>query len=137
MAQKPSIPKGTRDFSPAEMVDAGTAVFTLLDVSRMEVVADIPAKTYMNRGNIGAVTCRQSQSDGRIFPMQIVSIVPKADSNQLYRMRLSFGTAADSRITPGMNVEVSLKMLADSTQSARSSATIMPTVSGCFRQTRP
>lgn len=105
------------NFSPAEMVDAGTAVFTLLDVSRMEVVADIPAKTYMNRGNIGAVTCRQSQSGGRIFPMQIVSIVPKADSNQLYRMRLSFGTAADSRITPGMNVEVSLKMLADSTQS--------------------
>lgn len=41
-------------FSPAEMVDAGTALFTLLDVSRLEVEISIPAGEYLRRDRFTA-----------------------------------------------------------------------------------
>ena len=37
------------NFSPAEMVDAGTAVLSLMNTSQMEVVTDIPAEIYLMR----------------------------------------------------------------------------------------
>lgn len=101
------------NFAPAEMVDAGTAVFTLLDMGRMEVVCDIPANLYMDRGLFTRFSCRSAHIPGREIPLQLISIVPKADGNQLYRMHFALGSDAGSRITPGMNVEVSIGMAGD------------------------
>ncbi len=101
------------NFSPAEMVDAGTALFTLLDVSRMEVVADIPVAEYQQRDRFTRYFCQVAGSEGEL-PMQLLSLTPKADGNQLYQLRLAFVGLPDKQLTAGMNVEVGIVM-ADTT----------------------
>ena len=61
------------NFSPAEMVDAGTALFTLLDVSRMEVVADIPVAEYQQRDRFTRYFSRVAGSASEL-PMQLLSL---------------------------------------------------------------
>lgn len=101
------------NFSPAEMVDAGTALFTLLDVSRMEVVADIPVAEYQQRDRFTRYFSRVAGSASEL-PMQLLSLTPKADGNQLYQLRLAFVGLPDKQLTAGMNVEVGIVM-ADTT----------------------
>lgn len=101
------------NFSPAEMVDAGTALFTLLDVSRMEVVADIPVAEYQQRDRFTRYFSRVAGSASEL-PMQLLSLTPKADGNQLYQLRLDFVGQPDKQLTAGMNVEVGIVM-ADTT----------------------
>lgn len=101
------------NFSPAEMVDAGTALFTLLDVSRMEVVADIPVAEYQQRDRSTRYFSRVAGSASEL-PMQLLSLTPKADGNQLYQLRLAFVGQPDKQLTAGMNVEVGIVM-ADTT----------------------
>ena len=93
-------------YDASEMVDAGTPLFSLLDVSRMEVEVEIPAAEYMQHNNWSEFTCTTSYTGDDVFPLQLVSIVPKADNSQLYRMRLSFTGTADKRLTAGMNAMV-------------------------------
>ncbi len=93
------------NFSAGEMVDAGTAVFTLLDVSQKTVVVDIPVSLCLNRENIKGIYCSTSHSPATEYGMTVLSIVPKADGNQLYRMKLGF-KGESKTLTPGMNVTV-------------------------------
>lgn len=102
------------NFSPAEMVDAGTAVFQLLDVSQLEVVADIPAKAYTDRSRFARFSCTTAFTGEEELPMTLTSLTPKADNNQLYRMRLAFASQPDKRMTAGMNVEVCIRITDDS-----------------------
>ena len=95
------------NFSPAEMVDAGTALFTLLDVSHMEVAADIPAGEYRQRDLFTRCYCKAAGIEEE-FPMKLSSITPKADGNQLYQLRLTFAGQPDKRLTAGMNVEIGI-----------------------------
>lgn len=99
------------NFSPSEMVDAGTAVMTLMDVSQMEVVADIPAEIYQQREQVMDYTCSVSGAgQTAVWPMRLLSLLPRADGNQLYRLRLAFEGKTDRSLTAGMNVEVRLRM---------------------------
>lgn len=95
------------NFSPAEMVDAGTALFTLLDVSQMEVVADIPLNEYKQRDYFIRYYCKAAGVVGEL-PMTLLGFTPKADGNQLYQLRLTFEEYPDEQITAGMNVEVGI-----------------------------
>mgnify|MGYP003204415176 CR=1 FL=1 len=95
------------NFSPAEMVDAGTALFTLLDVSYMEVVADIPADEYRQRNFFTRFYCKVAGIEEG-FPMKLSSYTPKADGNQLYQLRLIFDGQPDKRLTAGMNAEIGI-----------------------------
>ena len=112
------------NFSPAEMVDAGTAVFRLLDVSRLEVVADVPVKAYMDREQFTRFSCKTAYTEGKELPMTLISFTPKADNNQLYRMRFAFAEQPDKRVTAGMNVEVRIRVNTDSTGYALPLSTI-------------
>lgn len=93
------------NFSPAEMVDAGTAFATLLDVSHMEVEVDIPAVEYLRRDRFTHFACRAAGVAGEI-PMRLSGLPPKADGNQLYHLTLAFAAQPDRQLTAGMNVEV-------------------------------
>lgn len=95
------------NFSPAEMVDAGTALFTLLDVSHMEVAADIPVGEYRQRDLFTRFYCKAAGIEEE-FPMKLSGITPKADGNQLYQLRLTFAGQPDKRLTAGMNVEIGI-----------------------------
>lgn len=79
----------TVNFSPAEMVDAGTAFLTLLDVSRMEVEVDIPAVEYQRRDRFTRFACRAAGIGGDM-PLRLSGLPPKADGNQLYHLTLAF-----------------------------------------------
>ena len=100
------------NFSPSEMVDAGTPVFTLLDVSHMEVSADISVRDYMRRDRFASFSCLPADGGQRI-PMRLLSLTPKADGNQLYQLRLVFDDRTDRRLTAGMNVAVEIEVAAD------------------------
>lgn len=98
------------NFETAEMVDAGTPVFTLLDTRQMEVTVDIPASLHTQQNRINSITCRSVLSPEKKMTMHLVSIAPKADGNQLYKMTLEFDKKPGQEITPGMNVEVELRL---------------------------
>ncbi len=93
------------NFSPAEMVDAGTAFATLLDVSCMEVEVDIPAVEYLRRDRFTHFACRAAGIADEI-PLRLSGLPPKADGNQLYHLTLDFAAQPDRQLTAGMNVEV-------------------------------
>lgn len=98
------------NFAPAEMVDAGTAVFLLADVSRMEVEAYIPAADYRQRARIQSFACRLPGAEADC-PMTLLSLAPKADASQLYSLRLTFsGRHTGGLPTAGENVEVRLTL---------------------------
>ena len=95
------------NFSPAEMVDAGTALLSLLDVSRMEIEVDIPAGEYLQRDRFTHFACRAAGVGGEI-PLRLSGLPPKADCNQLYHLTLAFAAQPDRQLTAGMNVEVQI-----------------------------
>lgn len=98
------------NFSKAEMVDAGTPMFTFLDISHLEVKTDITTDAYRHIGSVTDYSCRTTSDTGetRTYHMEFLSISPKADGNQLYSLRLKFKDMPDRQITPGMNIEVLL-----------------------------
>ncbi|MDE7413407.1 MAG: efflux RND transporter periplasmic adaptor subunit [Muribaculaceae bacterium] len=106
------------NFSAGEMVDAGTAVFTLLDVSQKAVVVDIPVSLYLERNNIKGIYCGTTHSPSTEYAMTILSIVPKADGNQLYRMKLGF-KGESKTLTPGMNVNVRMEFNSTANENLR------------------
>ena len=95
------------NFSPAEMVNTGTALLTLLDVSHMEVVANIPASEYLSRDHFSRYYCSVAGID-KTFPMEMLSLTPKADGNQLYQLRLTFAEKPDNRLTAGLNAQIDI-----------------------------
>lgn len=103
------------NFAEAEMVDAGTAFVSLLDVSRMEVGLDIPVGEYLQRDLFARFAGRVAGIDGEL-PMRLRGMAPKADGNQLYHMILGFDTPAAGRLTAGMNIEVEITV-ADTTRN--------------------
>ena len=106
------------NFSAGEMVDAGTAVFNMLDVSQKSVVVDIPVSLYLERDQIKDIYCVTSHSRATEYAMTILSILPKADGNQLYRMKLGFKGESRS-LTPGMNVTVNLTLRSNGNNNVR------------------
>ena len=99
------------NFSPAEMVDAGTAMFTFLDVSHLEVKTDLPSNTFKNIDNVASYDCMvSSEKESQTYPMDFLSLSPKADGNQLYQLILKFRENPGKQITPGMNIGVRLSI---------------------------
>lgn len=108
------------NFSPAEMVDAGTAVLSLMNTSQMEVVTDIPAETYLMRDQVTEYSCHLDGTEqNHEWPMRLLSLLPQADGDQLYRLRLAFDRKPEQTITAGMNIEVRLRIAASSDQENR------------------
>ncbi|MCH5328624.1 MAG: efflux RND transporter periplasmic adaptor subunit [Coprobacter sp.] len=98
------------DFETAEMVNAGTPVITLLDVSHLEVEFYIPASLYPQQNSFSEFACHTSYAPLSEYDMKLISITPKADGNQLYKVRLQFAQPTEKTLTAGMNVEVNFKI---------------------------
>lgn len=93
------------NFSAAEMVDAGTAVFSLLDDSGLKVEFDAPValSPVLKSG----VSFFAKSSDGTsLIPLNLISVSPKADGNQLQTVTLAFATRPDYIVSAGMNTTV-------------------------------
>lgn len=97
-------------YSAAEIVDAGTPVFTLMTAGGMEVTCDIPASAYGERERFSGFSCRSPYLGDEPVPLRLIGIIPKANSSQLYRMNLAFASNQAKSVTAGMNVEVTIEM---------------------------
>lgn len=95
------------NFSRAEMVDAGTQVFSILDDSGMKVEFDVPVS---EAGNADAsATYSLSYNGGSSdIPVRFISKSPKADGNQLYTVKLAIDSRRSAGLTPGMNATVTV-----------------------------
>ncbi|MDO4215788.1 MAG: efflux RND transporter periplasmic adaptor subunit [Bacteroidales bacterium] len=98
------------NFEASEMVGAGSPVVNLLDVKQMEITFNIPTSLYLLKDQFKAFTCCGSFSNGQPVAVKLLSITPKADNNQLYKVRLGLNPADAKTITSGMNVEVKVEM---------------------------
>lgn len=94
------------NYEASEMVNAGTPVFELLDNSRIEVEVDIPVAVYRQRTRFSSF---EGVVAGEKVTLSLVSIAPRADSNQLYRMKLAL-IGQHPGLTPGMNIEVMISL---------------------------
>lgn len=99
------------NFEASEMVDAGTPVIELMDNSRLEAIVDLPVRLYAARADFSGFYGETSLRPGVRFPMEMLSLTPRADNSQLYRLRLS--VPADAGVTPGMNITVSILSTGD------------------------
>lgn len=112
-------------FDESEMVDAGTPVISLMDVNGMEVDVDVPMTVFRDKEQLEQVTCRMKGVQGEPVQMKLLSLVPKADAIQLYRMRLGFAGKPAEGLTAGMNVLTELRF----SQSNVSQRHILPLAS--------
>ena len=103
------------NFEKAEMVNAGTGVFTLLSGGELQVEVSIPASLYMQQGQMERF---EGTVMGQTYPLQLVSITPKADNNQLYKAVFAIKDVnrRETRITSGMNVSVDIHLGAGDTK---------------------
>jgi len=96
------------NFEVSEMVDAGTPVVELMDNSSLEVVVDLPSRLFVQRENFSSFTATSALESGREFNLELLSVTPRADNTQLFRMRLKADSNASSLLTPGMNLSVKI-----------------------------
>lgn len=103
------------NFEASEMVDAGTPVIELLDNSHLIAVVDLPVKLYSERKSFSAFYGESSLTPGKLFPLEMLSLTPIADNNQLYTLRLSMPSSVV--LTPGMNITVHIARENDASNS--------------------
>jgi RND family efflux transporter MFP subunit len=96
------------NFEVSEMVDAGTPVFELMDNSHLEVVVDLPVNEYVQRNSFSTFRCHTAMAPEQSFELRMKSMVPRADNNQLYQLRLTLPEGSTASLTPGMNVTVDI-----------------------------
>mgnify|MGYP004442309729 FL=1 len=104
------------NFEKAEMVDAGTPVFTLIADGGKEVEVSLPMSMYQRRDDIVSATAVIA---GQPYQLRLLSIVPKADNTQLYRAIFAI-VGAGPKVSPGMNADVKIKMSGDTPAMAGS-----------------
>ncbi len=95
------------NFERGEMVDAGTPVFDLMDNTHLEVIVDLPVSEYLRRSDFTSFTGSSPLMPGVKFPLQMLSLTPRADNNQLFQLKLSVSDPGID-LTPGMNLTVAI-----------------------------
>jgi len=98
------------NFRKAEMVNAGTPVFTLLNVRDLEVEISLPTSVYTQKARFKKFTGKLSVDTLQVLPLKLVSITPKADANQLYKATFVIDDKNVKNISSGMNVEVDIEI---------------------------
>ena len=91
-----------------EATNKDMQVINLLDVHRIEVETELPADVYLLRSRFGQITSQATFEQAEEMPMQVVSITPKADGNQLYQLKLAFQGKPDTRLSAGMNIGITI-----------------------------
>lgn len=96
------------NFSPAEMVDAGTAIFTFLDVSHLEVKTDLPSSIYKVINNVTSYDCVVASEKNHRHILWIFKSVTESRRKPVISVKSEIQREAQKQITPGMNIEVRL-----------------------------
>ncbi len=96
-----------------ETVAAGMPVISLMGTTAPEVEINIPAQDYVRRSSFASFSCTFDVYPGRTFPLQFVSVTPRANANQLYTVRLRLAKPTDGKGPAlGMNTMVTIRCAA-------------------------
>lgn len=98
-----------RFFDKDETVSAGMPIFSIIGMGLPEVEINIPASEFIRRDKFDNYSCRFDIYPDQDFPLELISINPKANMNQLYTVRLRM--TGDSNLrhpTAGMSTMVSI-----------------------------
>lgn len=95
----------TRYFEGGETVGAGMPILSLLGGSDLEVEVNLPPASYMLWETFVSYTCSSDVLPGKEIELKPLSILPRANSNQLYTMRLRLGNQEEG-LAAGMTVWV-------------------------------
>lgn len=93
-----------------ELTDAGVPVMNILERKAMHVRVSIPMQEVQRQNSMLRVEC---VVDGKGVAMQVLSVSPVSDNNQLYEMLLSLRDNVPSVLAPGMNVSVKIYYTSD------------------------
>lgn len=100
-------------FEDGELVNHGTMIAKMVDVSMYKVEIFVPASMYINRNSITEIVCKQENLPGKTFPLSLYANNIKANNNGLYKFYLYHKPEKNSRLAPGMNVSVNIKYASD------------------------
>lgn len=93
-------------FDDGEIVNHGTPVATLIDVSILKFKIDIPASLYIKKDKITQIECTQDYLQGEKFPLTMYANNIKGNNNGLYKLYLYYSPQENNQLVPGMNVSV-------------------------------
>jgi RND family efflux transporter MFP subunit len=96
-------------FDEGELVNQGTAIVSMVDVSLYEAEIRIPASIFINKDKISETYFTQENIPGKHFPLEIKSYNIKANNNGLYKLYFQHQPEKESLLSPGMNIMVHLK----------------------------
>lgn len=95
-------------FENGEMVNHGTPIASIIDVSLLKVEINVPAYVYININKIRKIEFTQENIPGKTFSLTLYANNIKANNNGLYKLYLYHKPEPDSKLAPGMNVSVKL-----------------------------
>jgi RND family efflux transporter MFP subunit len=94
------------NFENGELVNQGTPIVSMIDVSILKVEIDVPASMFLMKEKITNIECTQEDIPDINFPLILKANNVKANNNGLYRFYLQHIPSVDSKLNPGMNVSV-------------------------------
>ena len=94
------------NFENSEMVDAGTPVIELMDNNALEAIVDLPVRFYPEHDRFVSYIGTSTALPGKSIPLKFLSLTPRADNAQLYRLRLA--VPSGSGLTSGMSLMVKI-----------------------------
>ena len=100
------------NFKDGELVNHGTAIASIIDISMLKVEIEVPASFYINRDAIDSFECTQENIPGEAFPLNLYGNNIKANTNGLYKLYLYHNPTDDCLLAPGMNVNVTVALSA-------------------------
>lgn len=98
------------NFRQNEMVDAGMPIASLIDVTQYHVMVDIPISVYTKLDDIISFTAKQPLLGEDLLPLRMLGISKRANQNQLFRLQLALDPRVRPRLSPGMDVLVTLTL---------------------------
>lgn len=99
----------TRFFDNNETVGAGMPVVCLMGDDGLEVEISLPAAMYVKRDQLTGFECTFDILPGETVPLQLISILPNANSNRLYTVRLRMPQQTD-KVAAGMSTWVKARI---------------------------
>lgn len=102
-------------FENGELVNHGTPIASMVDVSLLKAEINVPASMYIQKNAITNIECTQENLPGQTFQLALYSNNIKANNNGLYKLYLYHKPQPNSKLVPGMNVSVSISYTAHET----------------------
>jgi RND family efflux transporter MFP subunit len=94
-------------FEGGETVAAGMPIVSILSAGKLEVEVNLPAVSYTHMDEFQSYSCTFDVLPGHELPLQFINVLPKANTNQLYTLRLRLN-AQGEQLAPGMSAWVTI-----------------------------